>query len=188
MAVAAGAGMAHALLARLEAQGKLDSGLRYEIVAGELVIRGAPSIRHERIVSALMRHLTVWTHEHGGEVFAAAAVEIADHQLMPDVSFISPERVGELDDDGFHVPPDLVVEVTSPGTRSLDVVEKHQAYVDLGVGEHWVVDLAREVVVVHRRDEAGAVITTEHREGTLTTPAAPGLAVPVAELVAADSS
>lgn len=33
--------MAHAHLERLDAEGKLDEGLRYEVLNGELVIRGA---------------------------------------------------------------------------------------------------------------------------------------------------
>ncbi|MEX0658283.1 MAG: Uma2 family endonuclease [Egibacteraceae bacterium] len=182
MAVSTGAGMAQAQLARLEAEGKLDEALRYEILNGELVVRGFPLIAHEEAVNVLMVHLLSWTHEHGGKVFAGAGIEIGAQQLGPDVAFIGPERVGELDADGFHVPPDLVAEVTSPGTRSLDLHEKRDIYQELGVGEYWVVDLRRRRVLVHRLDAADEARTVT--SGTLVTPVAPGLGVPVAELFA----
>ncbi|MEX0660090.1 MAG: Uma2 family endonuclease [Egibacteraceae bacterium] len=186
MAVVAGsARMAHALLERLEAEGTLIEGLRCEILNGELVIRGWPLTRHERVVSVLMYHLTTWKRARGGEVFAGLAIEIGDQQLVPDVSFMGPERAGEIDEGGFHVPPDLVVEVTSPGTRSLDLREKRDIYQAIGVGEYWVVDLAGAVVVVDRRDQAGRYALTEAAAGTLTVLTAPGLEVPVAELLAA---
>lgn len=182
--VTTGARMAHALLGQLEAEGKLHEGLRYEILNGELVIRGRPLIRHARVVSVLLRHLATWAHERGGEAFADAGVEVAGQQLVPDVVLMGPERAAEIDKDGFHVAPDLVVEVTSPGTRSLDLHEKRDIYESLGVGEYWVVDLGRNVVLVHRLGDAGRYAVTESTGGSLTPLAAPGSTVPVAELLA----
>lgn len=163
--VAAEARMPHAQLERLEAQGKLDEILRYEVLNGELVIRGSPLLRHQRAVNALMRHFDSWTRQHGGEAFAGLGVEIGPHQLGPDVTFIGPERVDALDVDGFRVPPDLVAEVTSPGSRSLDLHEKRDIYESLGVGGYWVVDLQRDVVVA---PSAGAMTPS----GSPSTPTA----------------
>lgn len=186
MAVTTSARMAHALLERLEAEGKLDEGLRYEVLNGELVIRGAPQIRHERVVSVLLWRFVHWTSQHGGEAFSGVGIELGGQQLVPDVSFVGPERAGELDPDGFHVAPDLVVEVTSPGTRSMDLHEKRIIYQELGVAEYWIVDLAEGRVLVHRLADDGAYHITERISGTLTPLAAPGLEVPVTELVARD--
>lgn len=47
-------------------------------------------------------------------------------------------------------PADLVVEVTSLGTRSYDLEEKARVYQEGGVVEYWVVDPERREVVVHR--------------------------------------
>lgn len=200
MAVVTGSGrMAHALLDELEAEGKLDERLRYEILNGELVIRGRPLMRHARAVSVLVYHFAAWTRAHGGEAFAEAGVEMRDQQLVPDVVLMGPERAGEIDEDGFHVAPDLVVEVTSPATRSLDLHEKRDIYEELGVGEYWVVDLSEGVVIVHRAGDAGRsgdagragdagrYALTEANDGTLTPLSAPGLEVPVAELLAGPS-
>lgn len=189
MAVRTGAGMAHATLERLEREGKLEEGVRYEVLDGELVVRGAPAARHVEAVNAIAEHLAGWSDEHGGEVYTGVGVEIGDQQLMPDLSFIGPARLDEMDDreldaDEFHVPPDLVIEVTSPGTRSLDHVEKHDLYQRLGVAEYWVVDLAADVVVAHRLGSGGAYEASEHTSGALTTEQAPGLKLPLEELFA----
>lgn len=182
MAVTAGARMAHALLARLEREGKLDEALRYEILGGELVIRGVPQMPHEDAVGALFRCFANWAHRHGGKASTSAGVEIGEHQLVPDVAFIGPDRVAELDLDGFHVPPDLVGEVTSPKGRGRDLVDKREIYAEIGVPEYWVVDLSEPRVVAHRLAADGGYEAAEHTGGTLTTPRAPGLEVPVVEL------
>jgi Uma2 family endonuclease len=178
--------MARAQLARLEAEGKLDETLRYEILDGELVIRGAPGKPHEDAVNVLRDHLGSWVRQHGGLVYTGLAAEVGEHQLLPDLSFVGPDRVAEVDDDGFHVAPDLVAEVTSPGSRSLDLDEKRGIYAEVGVAEYWVVDLAGQRVLVHRHDAAGAYQAAEHTAGVLTTAQAPDLEIPVAELFAGD--
>lgn len=183
MAVTAEPSAGQRQLAWLQAQGKLDEGLRYEVLFGELVIRGRPGLAHEKAVRALASIFVRWVERHGGEAFTGLGVEMGGHQLAPDVAFIGPERVAELDEDGFHVPPDLVVEVTSPGTRSLDLTEKAAIYAELGVAEYWVVDLAQRRIVVHRRDAAGAYAATAHTDGVLTTAVAPGLQAPVAAVL-----
>lgn len=110
------------------------------------------------------------------------AIEIGDEQLVPDLSFIGPDRVDELDADGFHVPPDLVAEVTSLGTRSLDLFKKRNLYAKIGVPEYWVVDLGEGRAVAHRREGAGVYDIVEHTGGVLRTEQAPGLEIPLAEL------
>lgn len=177
-----GGRMAEAQLAALDDQGVLGKGLRAEILNGELVIRGVPRTRHERAVSALLYHFVAWTREHGGDAFAGSGIEVSGQRLIPDVAFLGSQRRGELDEDGFHVPPDLVVEVTSPGSRSLDLHEKREIYESIGVPEYWVVDLRDGRVLVHRRGDGGAFTVTEPRT-RLESPMAPGLAIPVSELV-----
>lgn len=190
MVVRTGADMAHATLERLEREGKLEEGVRYEVLDGELVVRGAPAARHGEAVNVIAGHLDEWSEEHGGEAYTGVGIELGDQHLMPDLSFIGPDRLDAMDDDEldadeFHVPPDLVIEVTSPGTRSVDHVEKHDLYQRLGVAEYWVVDLAADLVVAHRRGSGGTYEASEHTSGTLTTEQAPGLKLPLAELFAA---
>jgi Uma2 family endonuclease len=187
--VRTGAEMARATLERLEREGKLEEGVRYEVLHGELVVRSPPAGRHDKTVSTIVEHFDGWSSEHGGEIFTGVGLDIDDQQLTPDLLFIGPDRHGEmdadeLDVDEFSVPPDLVIEVTSPGTRSMDFVEKHSLYERLGVPEYWVVDLVDNRVVVNCRGSTGAYEVSEHVSGTVTTKQAAGLALPLAELFA----
>lgn len=61
-------------------------------------------------------------------------------------------------------------------------------YEAIGVPEYWVVDLTAGRVLVHRRDADTTYQVEETTGGMLATPVAPGLAVPVTELLAEDSA
>ncbi len=50
----------------------------------------------------------------------------------------------------LEVRPVLVVQVTSPSTRRMALVEEPQDYLRAGIPEYWVVDAERGEVVVHR--------------------------------------
>lgn len=140
-------------LRQLDEAGLLDL-LVAEIINGELVVRGAPRLRHQEIVTRLIATLAAWTETHGGAVYGGpVGVELdRDHQVRPDVALVVAARRHLVDDDGFRVGPDLVVEVVSSGTKSLDMVEKRDIYQALGVPEYWIVDPDAGHVLVHRLD------------------------------------
>jgi Uma2 family endonuclease len=58
----------------------------------------------------------------------------------------------------FNGPPDLVVEVLSPSTRSLDQYTKFRAYEKATVPEYWIVDPKARLVQLY---------TLEHQEYVL---------------------
>jgi Uma2 family endonuclease len=58
------------------------------------------------------------------------------------VIFVRADRAHLVREEGLYAGPDLVVEVASPGTTSLDLVEKRDVYQRLELPEYWVVDLA----------------------------------------------
>ncbi|MEL6271043.1 MAG: Uma2 family endonuclease, partial [Chloroflexota bacterium] len=73
-----------------------------------------------------------------------------DTVLQPDVMLIKPDNPNcELEDDGYwHGAPDLVVEVLSPGTASLDRGRKFQLYAQHGVLEYWLADPQAQFIEV----------------------------------------
>ncbi|MGI8875283.1 MAG: Uma2 family endonuclease [Egibacteraceae bacterium] len=161
-------------------------GLYPEIIGGELVIRGSPSTRHQRAVTRLVVDLGVSTDAHGSAVLTGPfGVELdPDNSTRPDVAFVRADRVDLIADDGLHVTADLLVEVTSPGSASIDHTAKRDIYQRLGVVEYWVVDLEADRVLVHRLGEAGYGQPSEHTRGDVLEPVtAPGLTVAVARLL-----
>jgi len=56
-----------------------------------------------------------------------------DTVLAPDISFVRTERLPTVAADGFFPgPPDLAIEVLSPGDRRSEVVEKVRRWLDAG--------------------------------------------------------
>lgn len=166
-----------------------DDGLRRELIDGELYVTPSPIRDHQEAVEAIVFALARYRRERGGQLyFAPMDVRFSDRTVVePDVLFIAAERVELLRDPRFvDVVPDLVVEVSSPSTRRLDLIKKRGLYEREGVPEYWFVDLDAAVVDVYRLDDTGhyASPDTLTTRGTLTCLAAPGFALPVADVFA----
>jgi Uma2 family endonuclease len=164
-----------------------DDGLRRELIDGELFVSPSPVRRHQRAVARITAAFVAYVDEHGGEVLPAPAdVYFSEATVVePDVLYTSAARVDQLTDDRFiDIAPDLVVEVSSPSTRRLDLIHKRGLYEREGVAEYWFVDLDEDHVDVHRLDDDRryGLPTTLGPGAMLTCLAAPGLELPVADV------
>ena len=163
-----------------------DDGLRRELIDGELYESPAPVLRHQQAVLAIAAAFLAYVRPHGGQVWPAPTdvVFARDTVVEPDVVVLGPVRAGELTETRFvDVDPDLVVEVSSPSTRRLDLIKKRRLYEREGVREFWFVDLDADVVDVHRLDDTGHYgdpVTLGAHE-VLDCLATPGLTLPVTD-------
>lgn len=119
-------------------------GVRYELVRGELVEVPGAGYPHARLGRALLLLLHPFVVEHDlGEAFPDGLAYIIarepDTIRVPDVSFISKERLPEEDMEGF-VPfaPDLAVEIVSPTDRAEEVYGKVREYLEAGTRTVWI--------------------------------------------------
>jgi len=94
--------------------------------------------------------LLSYVKEHGGRVFVAPTdVFLSDRDVVePDVLFVRPEHVDRAERRFVRSAPDVVVEVSSPSTRRLELTRKRALYERHGVGEYWHVDLGADRVEV----------------------------------------
>jgi Uma2 family endonuclease len=120
---------------------KLPEGEPVELVRGRLIMSPSPNILHQVILGSLNRVFEK-AEEHSGGLCLTAPMDVIlsdDTILQPDVLYISNERRGIV---GSRVegPPDLVVEILSPGTDRRDKTEKLDLYAKYGVTEYWIVD------------------------------------------------
>lgn len=100
----------------------------------------------------------------------------------PDVSFVRLGRIeGEVIPSGwFAIPPDLAVEVLSPGDVADDVDQKVQEYLQAGVRLVWEVHPASKTVIVHRGDKTiSALKVSDVLSGEDVIP---GFSVPLARI------
>ncbi|MTV24794.1 Uma2 family endonuclease [Nitriliruptoraceae bacterium ZYF776] len=165
-----------------------QDGLRVELVHGELFVSPPPIRRHQGAVVAIASALHVWTRRHGGAVYPAPVGWYVDARswVEPDVVFLGPAAAAHLSDPRHvDVVPDLVVEVSSPSTRRLDLIKKRGLYEATGVPTYWFVDLDESVVDVYEPDTTGHYGTpaTFGVGAHLDVRAAPGLRLAVAEVL-----
>lgn len=163
-----------------------DDNFRREIIDGELIVTAAPATRHQRVVLRLGAELLRHTDEHGGAVYIAPTdVFFSDTNVVePDVLYLSPATVERVERKLVRGAPDVVVEVSSPSTRRLELVRKRELYERFGVGEYWYVDLdADRVEIYQRRDGSFAAPAFLGRGDALTSPLIRGFAIDVDELI-----
>jgi Uma2 family endonuclease len=160
-----------------------DDGLRHEIINGKHYVTPAPATRHQRISLRLAQLIKNYLDENPvGELFIAPfEVLLSDHDIVePDLLFLSTARAHFLTSQNLQGPPDLVVEILSPGTRRRDQGLKRNRYERLGVDEYWLVDPVQNAVVVHRRGTTGfEQLVRLSPPAVLTTPLLSGLELPL---------
>lgn len=159
---------------------------RRELHDGVLLMAPMPAWWHQRVALQLATALNAWAQPRGGEALLPVDVVTAEDRMYhPDVILLLPGHLDRLDEDGkLHAPPDLAVEVSSPSTRAFDLTDKRDAYAEFAVPEYWFVDLEARAVAVHRlEDRAYPDPAVVSESGALTSPQAPGLRLPVADLL-----
>ncbi len=100
-----------------------DDGKRHEILDGELFVTASPLVQHQRVSKRIQRVLLRGLEDTGlGEIFYAPMdVLLDDHNvLVPDLLFVSRDRLEFVGEKYLAGPPDLVVEIASPSTGKRD--------------------------------------------------------------------
>jgi Uma2 family endonuclease len=165
-----------------------DDRQRYEIINGELIVAPAPTSGHQRVLAQLYRQLDDHVHETGeGEVFFAPFdVKLGRFDIAePDIVFLAASRPRVPDsDNAIGYPPDLVVEVLSPSSRSTDRVKKMALYARSGVREYWIVDPERRTLVVNALDGEDYRAVESNAQGWVASRVFPGRLVDPAEVFA----
>ena len=131
-----------------------DDGYRYELIRGVLIRKMPPGRRHGDVAA--------WTTvEFGNYVrannYGAVGTEIGyrlefdpDTVRAPDVSWIAPENVREPEVGYPNFPPDLAVEVKSPGNSNPEMFAKAQMWIGYGTRIVLVLDPVPVTVTVYR--------------------------------------
>jgi Uma2 family endonuclease len=160
-----------------------------ELVEGVIRTMSPASWRHgntsARLVGMLMQHVA----EHDlGEVFSTeTGFTIArdpDTVRAPDAAFIRKDHVPAAppEDAFWPGPPDLAVEVVSPGDTTGEVDEKVHAWLDAGAAMVWVVNPKWRTVTVYR--SAADIKTLTQRDELTGEEVVPGFRCRVGDLFA----
>lgn len=140
----------------------LESGLEgYEYIKGELVPMPPTSVEHGDISMNLISPLNSYVRENQlGRVYVPdTGFRIGERVLMPDIAFVSTDRLPDDRSKAFPIPPDLAVEVISPSDTLHRVEEKVFAYLEAGTQLVWVIKPSSKTVSVYRSEVDITVLT-----------------------------
>jgi Uma2 family endonuclease len=147
--------MSTSLVSYADLQQMPDDGRQYELYDGEVRVVPSPTNRHQFVLKNLVVWLTEYEREHGGRLlFAPSDVVFTQYNVVqPDVLyFVEARRHLVALDKPTGAPPDLTVEVISPGTSTHDRVRKQATYARFGVNEYWIVDPFEETIEIFSLD------------------------------------
>ena len=135
-----------------------DDDLRHELINGELITMPLPKLPHGRIEARLGAALTQFVLDHDlGDVFTTCGFQLTwnpDTVVGPDISFVSKERLEQIGDvEGYwQGPPDLAIEIYSPGYRPGKVRDRISRLFITGTKQVWIVALKDSTVAVYRSE------------------------------------
>src|SRR5688572_17467361 len=161
-----------------------DGYHRYELIEGELLTMSPPGAQHGSALSNLSGLLYIYvTTNMLGRLYAGdTGFKLQtgpDTVLAPDIAFIARERAG-TPSQFYHLgPPDLVVEVLSPGDRRGYVQRKFALWLELGAKAVWNVDPRKRTVAVVHADGQRWLF---HENDELVDDTVPGFRVPVSKI------
>jgi len=132
-------------------------GYRYELVAGEISKMSPPGWKHGVVAMRLSGILEQYVREKDiGMTFCAETgfllARDPDTVRAPDYAFIRKDRLPaqQPEDVYWPGPPDLAVEVVSPGDTIHEIDDKVKAWLDAGALMVWVVNPKWRSVTVYR--------------------------------------
>jgi Uma2 family endonuclease len=122
--------------------GEDPPGVRLELVDGEIAVSPSPIPRHSFTVGALFTILKTHIDRHDlGEVLMDVDTIFGEHDVRrPDIFYFTKARRHFIGEKAIEGPPDLAVEVLSPGNERTDRRDKFELYAAGKVKHYWIVD------------------------------------------------
>ena len=131
----------------------LPDGERAELIDGKIYYMAPPNTKHQMLVSDFNYQIRDYIKHNNGECdvfpapFAVFLNENDTNYVEPDISVICDKN--KITDRGYNGAPDWVIEIVSPGSRSMDYFTKLFKYRTAGVREYWIADPAKQRITVY---------------------------------------
>ena len=140
----------------------LESDLEgYEYIKGELIPMAPTSVEHGYISANLssLLHMYVRENQLGRVLISDTGFKVGEKFLIPDIAFISTDRLPADRSKAFQVPPDLAVEIASPSDTLHRLQEKVFAYLEAGTQLVWMIAPRDKTVTVYRSETEITLLT-----------------------------
>jgi Uma2 family endonuclease len=147
-----------------------DDGSQQELVRGEIIIMPLPGGMHGVSCGKVGRRIGHFVEENNlGTVASNETGFITergpDSVRGPDVAYWSKEKLPVVPVAYIEVPPDLLVEVLSPGNTSRQIRAKLREYFAKGVRLVWVIAPEDRTLTIYRTPDEGRLL---HETATVT--------------------
>jgi Uma2 family endonuclease len=119
-----------------------------ELIDGEVIVSPSPLYQHQ-FSSGRLYTLLLTLIPNGVVLYAPMDVHFDEiNVVQPDILWIAENSQCVQIDQRLFGPPDLIIEIFSPGTLRYDRREKYELYERFGVREYWMVDPVGQFVEV----------------------------------------
>jgi len=142
----------------------IREGILYELNEGEVVTMTEPMPRHNWVRDNVAAALRDFAHpRHLGRVLLETGYQLTPETVrIPDVSFVSADRMREIDlDRRIQGAPALAIEVVSPTDLAEGLTQKVKQYLAAGAKAVWVFYPKTRDVQVFCAD-GGSFVRREH--------------------------
>lgn len=136
---------------------------RWELIDGNAYMSAAPSRRHQEIQVELLRQISNYLIGKTCRVYGSpfdvrfAGKDDLDNDIkdvvQPHITVVC--DMSKLDDRGCKGSPDLIIEIVSPSTASVDYIKKLSLYEKNNVKEYWIVHPTDEIVMIYKLNTHG---------------------------------
>ena len=124
----------------------------YEYVNGKLEKKNMPNAKHSGIAGRLIIELGVYLKKQKiGRVYPEAHFQIGEDKRVPDVAFVSADRIPPTGEPEkfWSFAPDLAVEIVSPTDFYQDVLDKIDEYFQAKVKQVWLINPEKENLTIY---------------------------------------
>jgi len=130
---------------------------RYELINGRAYMMASPNVNHQDIAGNIYVELMSYLRGKPCRAFISPLdvvlfkknkeKEESQNVFQPDVFVVcDPDKISK---ERIYGAPDLVIEIVSPSSETLDHFEKFRLYIKYGVKEYWIVNPETKRVFVY---------------------------------------
>lgn len=139
-----------------------ETSENYELVDGVVIMSPRPSRQHQKVLRLIMRQFEAFLDAHPDgdsrfDFYSDVDIRFSPRCVYaPDLCCFLTGRVPPLHAT-LDIPPDLIVEILTPGNKTPDLIRKRADYGRFGVREYWVIEPADGAVRSFRRRDADLI-------------------------------
>lgn len=131
-----------------------------ELIDGKVIVQDRTTTFHNIAVNNLSASIRKYIAAHGGtcSVFTESVALYVNEMCHSDQDFYLPDIMLVCDrsgirEDGVHIAPTFVAEITSDSSKAFDYGRKKEIYQRIGVEEYWIVDIQKKIILKHLASE-----------------------------------